>query len=403
MYRAYVYKLKPSAEQSDLLKQCCGNARWMWNHLLDYSIKKYESQKKGVNRIELQKEAQRVKYKHDWLQISDAKSFEFVAANLVSAYSHFFRRMKAGEGAGHPRFKAKGCKESFAVAQMNVAVGCPTIQIWNDSEGQWVKLSKLGWFNLAYYRELPEDATIKRATIKLESNGNWYVSLLCQFEDVEVKPISIAKAKKAAVGIDLGLTHFATLCWGENEAESLKIDNPRYLQRSLKRLALLQRRLSRKAKGSANRNKAKQQVAKLHFRVKRQRRSFLEYWSRYIAERFHCVSMETLDIASMKQFGFGKSISDASWSIFTRLLGYKCSLRGKHFFRADQWFASSKLSYWTGERNESLTLNDRFWTDSSGNLLDRDLNAAMNLRYAGLHAMTTGEILSTQGFQELYG
>lgn len=389
MLRAYEYKLKPTSEQRQLLAQCASNARWMYNQLLAYSKVKYEQSGEGVTRYELHGEAYRLAKSEDWLKISNVKSFEFCASGVITAYKNFFVGLKAKRRVGFPKFKKKGYADKFALAITEFRI-----------EDSWIRLGKCGWFWFTCHRPIPEGAKLKRATVKLHGDGNWYVSILL---DIPHEPIpkSLTTARNNGVGVDLGLRSFAALCWGEDDSETATIANPKYYEKSVKRLARLQRALSRKAKGSNNREKARRRVAKLHYHIAQQRKMFAHKWSRYLVDNFDCICLETLSIERMLSNGgrLSRSISDASWGNFVRMVQYKAEEAGKYVFQADRWFASTRISYWTGEKNDQLTLADRSWTDSDGNVLDRDINAARNLRYIGLYALVTGEILDTAGFQ----
>lgn len=401
MLRVFEYRLVPSKTQRAALAQNAGNARWLYNHFLAQRIEAYKDSGQTLSSYDQIKQLPELKKEFDWLKASESTSLQQVAFNLNMAYQNFFRRVKQGaEAPGFPKFKRKGVRDSFRI--MNVS---SSIRIWNPEEDEedwgtrWcqIKLAKLGWFKLVYHRPIPEDSKIKNVAVKLHSDGNWYVSVLVEDGQEFPEPINPKQAAKNSIGVDFGLKDFVTLSNGE------KVSSPQFYRSSQRKLAKLQRSLSRKANGSKNREKARKRVAKQHFHVAQQRRDFLNKLSYRLVNRFDLITLETLNIQGMSQNQrLSKSILDSGWGMFVSMLRYKAAERGKHLVQADPWFASSQISYYTGERNRELTLADRTWADSAGNLLDRDINAAMNLNYVGQHFITTGELLNTEGYLALY-
>lgn len=404
MLLAYEYRLMPTAAQRQAFACNAGACRWLYNRWLAERIEHYKETggktRGGPGQYSQQGQIPKLKKEFEWLKDCESTSLQIVAGNLETAYQNFFRRVREGKQApGFPKFKKKGVRDSFTCSFVT-----NNIQLWSpeddpDFGSSWnqIKLPKHGWCKMVLHRKPPENSKIKRVTVKKHSDGNWYVSIL--FETPEELPelVSEKKALKNSVGIDLGLSSFAVLSNGQ------RFQNPKFYEAGQRKLARLQRKLSRKTPGSNNRAKAKLKVSKQHFHVAQQRLDFVRKRAFRIARDFDLITVENLNVSGMKKTRcLSKAISDSGWGLFISQLRWQCAKHGKHLVVADRWFASSKISYYTGEKNSELTLADRSWTDSAGNVLDRDLNAAWNLDYVGQHYLQTGELLTTKSYMELY-
>ncbi len=210
-------------------------------------------------------------------------------------------------------------------------------------------------------------------TVSLDTAGRWHVSILVK---EEVQPL---KPSAEIVGIDVGITHFATLSTGE------KIENPRYLKHSLRKLKRHQRALSRKKKGSSNRSKARLRVARLHARVADMRRDFQHKLTTRLVRENQTICVESLNVSGMlKNRRLARSVADASWSEFFRQLAYKAKWYGRQLVAIGRFFPSSKTCSECGAVLKKLLLSERSWTCMCGVEHDRDVNAAKNIRAAGL-------------------
>jgi putative transposase len=238
---------------------------------------------------------------------------------------------------------------------------------------------------IVWSRPLPEAARPSTVTVSRDAAGRWFVSLLC--EDTLVK----APATTNAVGLDAGITCLETLSTGE------KIVNPRYERRDRARLATAQRALSRKVKGSANREKARRRVAKVHARIADRRRDFLHKLSTRLVRENQTVVIEDLAVRNLvKNHSLARAISDASWAQLRSMLEYKCAWYGRDLVVVDRWFPSSKLCGACGTVRETLPLNVRAWTCDCGATHDRDVNAARNILAAGLAVSACGDEVRPQ-------
>jgi putative transposase len=291
-----------------------------------------------------------LKVEHLWLKESDSQAMQQAIKDLDRAYTNFF------EGrADYPAFRRKFDIQSIRYPQrFKVSDKC-------------VYLPKVGWVKCVFHR--PIEGEMKNCTVTKTKSGRYFVSIQCEMEIDEPTP------SPDAVGIDLGLTTFATLSTGE------KMDKPKHLHRSQRRLAIRQRRLSRKRKGSKHRAHARLPVAVLHERIANQRKDFQHKLSRQLVDRFGSISFESLNISGMlKNHSLAKAISDASWSQFVNFCEYKAAWSGGQLLRVGRFFPSSKLCSDCGEKHKHLTLNIRRWVClACGVIHDRDENAAINI------------------------
>jgi len=299
------------------------------------------------------------------------------------AFKAFFRRVKAGEKSGYPRFQSYTRYDSFTY---------PDLQGWKviPGEGRHAKLilSKIGTINVKLHR--PIQGKIKTATIKREGE-HWYVTFACEVES-EALPVSYED-----VGIDLGITHFAALSNGE------MIDNPRHYRRAEKKLKQLQQALARKKRGSHRRKKAAQKVAKAHRKVRNQRKDFHHKESRKLVNKYQVIVFEELQAANLSKrpkpkqdesgkylpngaatkSGLNKSIRDAGWNSFTQMVKAKAECAGRTIIFVDPKNTSQICSA-CGVKGPHKDLEERIHTCTyCGVVLDRDHNAALNILALG--------------------
>jgi putative transposase len=309
-----------------------------------------------------------------WLTEVPNKPLRYALRNLDAAYKNFFRRVKNGETPGYPAFKSRKGNQSFQFQGENVRL---------DEVTGLVTLHKaLGPMDVRLHRRI--DGTIKTTTVSKTKSGKYYISF--QVEDGRELPLP--KPIRNTIGLDVGLNTFVTTSGGE------KIDGISPFRESEKRLAVLQRRASRKQKGSQNWKKAMRKVALCHEKIANQRRDFQHKLSRRLVDENDLIAVEDLNVRGMvKNHHLAKSISDAAWSEFSRQLEYKATWAGKTFVKIDRWEPTSKQCSSCGFKNGDMPLSVREWDcPQCGVHHDRDINAAVNIREAGINRLHTNAI-----------
>ncbi len=286
------------------------------------------------------------------------------------AFNNFFGSCtgkRQGPRMRHSRFKTRNSRKSLRY----------TKQGFTYENGE-IRLAKMmdEPLNIVWSRPLPEGVTPSSVTVSQDAAGRWFMSILCE------EIITRLATTEKMVGVDLGLKTFALYSDGQH------IEHPKLLARKAARLARYQRSLARKQKGSENRVKAKIRVAKQHVKLADARRDFLHKTTTDLVNRFDVIVIEDLHVAGMKRNRhLAKAISDSGWGEFRTLIEYKTQWYGKRLIVIDRWHPSSKLCSTPncGGKNNHLKLSERSWTCSGcGTLHDRDLNAAKNIRAAGL-------------------
>ncbi|WTL79476.1 RNA-guided endonuclease TnpB family protein [Streptomyces sp. NBC_01518] len=288
-----------------------------------------------------------------------------VLRHLRTASGNFF-----AQRAMYTRFKSR--KKSRASAEY-------TRSAFAWREGRLILAKVAGSLDVRWSRPLPGGSEPTTVTVSRDRAGCWFVSLLC---DDRIIP---APTTTEPVGIDAGITWFVTLSTGA------KVTNPRHERRDRARPARAQRELSRKAKGSANREKARRRVARVHARIADRRRDFLHKLSTRLVRENQTVVIEDLAVRHLLKNGtLARAVSDASWTQLRSMLEYKCAWYGRELVVIDRWFPSSKLCGTCGTVVAEMPLNVRAWTCACGAVHDRDINAARNILAAGLAVSACG-------------
>lgn len=360
MFRAYKYRIYPNKTQKEQIEKQFGACRFVYNWALEQKIKYYETEKKTLSCFNLMSRMAQLKKVegYDWLKESNSQALQAAIRNLDNAFTRFFR-----EKRGFPNFKSKkNPVQSFQIPQNYVV----------DFEEGNVKLPKMGKIKVSFSREFY--GTPKTATVSRSTTGKYYISILV--DDGKELPEKEPFNENTTVGVDLGIKDFAILSNGE------KIENPKYLKKSLVKLKVLQRKLSKKVKGSNNWKKAKLKLARLHEKITNQRNDFQHKLSIKLVRENQAIALETLKVCNMvKNHCLAQSISDAGWSSFVDKLTYKAEWYGKTILRIGQFEPSSKICNVCGYHNNELTLAIREWTCPSCNTChDRDVNAAINIK-----------------------
>lgn len=365
MFKATQYRIYPNAEQEVLLSKHFGCVRWLWNRSLAMKTEAWTERKENISRYQLSATIPELKKAEEteWLKEVNSQSLQASLVNLDMAYTRFFRKKK-----GFPKFKSKHHRQSFQVPQSGV-VG-----------ENFVKIPKLGKIKARISRTV--EGRVKTITISKTTTGKYYASVLVE-DGVEL-PEKMPITEGGTIGIDLGLKHFAVLSDGR------RVANPRPLKSKLKRLARAQRVHSRRKKGSANRNKQRKVVARIHERVANIRKDFLHKLTTSLVNenQVDSFAIEDLAVSNMiKNHCLARSIADVSWGTFRTLLQYKAERAGKNVLVIGRFEPSSRKCT-CGIVNKELKLSDREWTCECGQTHDRDILAAQNIKAFALHPRT---------------
>lgn len=361
MYKAYRYRIYPTVEQADWLVRSMGCARWVYNWALAEKIAYYQATNKGLSCFDLMGRLPQLKRENEWLKSPPAQSLQQEVSHLDTAFTNFFKK-----NGGFPRFKKKGSSRS--------SFSCPQ-DCYVEFESNLISIPKCK--NIKARLSRPFTGAIKKVTVTRTKTGNFYASVLV--DDGKDLPAKCAVNEATAVGVDVGIKDFAVFSTGE------KIANPKHLAKSEARLKVLQRRMSKKQKGSANRNKARLRLARLHERIASQRKDFHHKISTRLVRENQTVIVEDLNVKGMvRNHHLAKAISDVGWDQFKEFLRYKCDWYGKNLVEINRFLPSSKMCS-CGVINESLTLAMREWTcDACKVTHDRDILAAQNIKRWGL-------------------
>ena len=367
--RAYKYRFFPTAEQENLLRRTMGCVRLVYNKALaTRTIAWYERQ-------------ERIDYKQTsslltgWKKTEELNFLNDVSCvplqqclrHLQKAFANFW-----GKRAKYPRFKAKrnGGSAEFTKSAFNYR-----------NSSLWLAKCKQP-LNIVWSRLLPPGCEPSTVTVKLDPSGRWFVSLLVDDYTIETLPPTEKK-----VGIDAGISRLITTSDGE------KITNPKHFNRLYRQLKVAQKELSRKTKGSLNRQKARLQVAKIHAKIKDARTDFLHKLTTNLVRNNSLICIEDLAVRNMvKNHKLARSISDAAWGEMFRQLEYKCEWYGRKLVKIDRFFPSSKRCNHCGYVALQMPLDVRTWDcPSCGTTgIDRDINAGKNILAAGLAVIVCG-------------
>ncbi|MGW7166526.1 RNA-guided endonuclease InsQ/TnpB family protein [Streptomyces sp. NPDC054884] len=367
--RAFTYRFYPTDAQAAELSRTFGCARLVYNKALEERTRAWYGEQRRVSYVQSSAALTQWKKTEELAFLAEVSSVPLQQAlrHLQTAFTHFFAKR-----AKYPRFKSR--KKSRASAEY-------TRSAFTWREGRLTLAKMAEPLDIRWSRPLPEGAVPTTVTVSRDAAGRWFVSMLCDDR------IAAAAATTNAVGVDAGITSLVTLSTGE------KVTNPRHERRDRARLAKAQRELSRKAKGSANREKARRRVAKVHARIADRRRDFLHKLSTRLVRENQTVVIEDLTVRNLLKNGrLARAVSDAAWTELRSMLEYKCAWCGRELVVIDWWFPSSKLCGACGTVAARMPLSVREWTcEHCGAVHDRDVNAARNILAAGLAASGCGD------------
>ena len=368
--KTYKYRIYPSKAQETLLNQQLEMCRLVYNRTLAIRKSAWEIEGKSVGMYDTfnllpawKKEEPKLKFVH-------SQVLQNVQSRVELAYQAFFRRVKAGEDPGYPRFKGYGRYDSMCFPQYGNGA---------TLDGNKLNLSKIGAIKVELHRDLC--GTPKTVCIRRNAAGKWFATISCECE-----PIPLAKSEKIA-GVDVGLASFATLSNGE------KIANPRFFRKEQDALAKAQRRMSKLEKGTPERQKARKVVSRIHERITNKRTDFAHKQSRILVNTYGLLVFEKLAVVDMMSnhtqvFGnkLNKSIADVAWNQFAQFTAYKAEDAGRLFLQVDPRNTSKMCSRCSAivPKDLGVRVHD---CPHCGLSLDRDHNAALNILALGLQRM----------------
>lgn len=366
MEKAFKYRIYPNRKQKELIQKTFGCARFVYNYFLDLKISEYKNNGKSLSFYDTSKLLTQLKKENEWLKEPDKDSLQKSLKDLDNAYQKFFK-----EHTGFPKFKSKKNRHK------SYRTNCVNNNI--RFENKHIRLPKLD-FVKTKDKQTPQ-GRILNATISQEPNGHYYCSLCCT--DVEIPQYHKTNQN---IGIDLGIADFAIF------SDRTKIENPKFYEKSEKKLAKLQRELSRKTIGGSNWNKARIKVAKLQKHIFNQRSDFLHKLTADIVRIYDVICIEDLDVKSMKETDNktrNKRVGDVSFYEFRRQITYKTQWYGKKLSVVGRYYPSSQICHVCGNRDGKKSEDIREWIcPKCGSELDRDINAATNILNEGLRLLS---------------
>lgn len=364
MLKSYKYKLKPNEEQIVLLNKHFGSVRFVYNYFLNERKLEYETNKQQLNYYDNAKSLTNLKKTEEfnWLNDVNSQSLQVSLKNLEGSYNNFFKKRSK-----FPKFKSKKGKNTFTIPQfVKVKNGKLFIPKFKDG------------IDIILHREF--NGEIKYCTISKTPTNEYFVSIL-----VETEHIKLPKTGKS-IGIDLGIKDFAIT------SEGYKYKNNKYTKTYEKKLKKNQQHLSRKQKGSNRYEKQRLKVAKIHKKITNSRVDNLHKVSTDLIRKYDNIILEDLNIKGMiKNHKLSKHISDTSWGLFIQMLTYKGIWNDRNIIKIDRFYPSSKICHHCGYINQNLKLSNRQWVCPSCNeVLDRDINASINILKEGLKIISLG-------------
>ena len=355
---AYRFRIYPTEEQKILLGKTFGCCRFLYNQMLNDKIREYKKTKKLLKNTPAM-----YKKEYSFLKEVDSLALANVQLHLEKAYKNFFRDPKVG----FPRFKSKHhSKNSYTT---NVVNGNILV------EDKRIRLPKLKWISMKKHREPAENCCLKSVTVSMEPSGKYFASLLYEGYSCENQAADEDYSNAKILGIDYAMQGMAVF------SEEIELEKAGFFRRNEKRLAREQRKLSRCVKESRNYVRQKKKVARCHEKIRNQRKDYLHKLSRRITDQYDIVAVEDIDMKAMSQcLHFGKSVQDNGYGMFRDMLDYKLAWKGKKLVKVDRFFPSSKKCSKCGKIKKELKLSERVYRCTCGNEMDRDRNAAINIR-----------------------
>ena len=360
--KSFQFRLRPTKKQRRILESQLDGCRWLYNQLLEQRKLGFEELDVSLTKYQQSMFLPELKEDKPELKQIHSQVLQNVVDRLDKAFQAFFRRHKAGEKPGFPRFRGMHRYNSFCYPQSGFAV----------IDGR-LKLSKIGDIRISMHR--PMQGEIKTCTLRKTASGDWNVSFSCEME-VEPK-----MPKEEAVGIDVGLAHFAVFSNGET------IKNPAFFKQAEKDLAKAQRQLAKLEKGSKKRRAKGKAVAKIHEKISHRRKDFCHKESKKIVDQYQYICIEDLNIKNMVEGTFfAKRILDASWNQFCQFLTYKAAEAGRKLGLVNPAYTTQTCNQ-CGDRERKELFEREHCCMKCGYRTNRDHNAAQNILALGIDGL----------------
>ncbi|WP_079659099.1 RNA-guided endonuclease InsQ/TnpB family protein [Streptomyces sp. 3214.6] len=382
MQLRYAFRLYPEPGQRAALARAFGCARVVFNDAVRAREDAHAARQPYPSTAALSRQlVTRAKNtpERSWLGEVSSVVLQQALRDVEAAYRNFFASLKGerkGKRVGAPRFRSR--------KDARQAIRFTANARWKITEGGRLSLPKIGDVQVKWSRILP--AVPSSVTVILDAAGRYFASFVIDTDPDTDRARWTEPDPEGAIGIDLGLTHFAVL------SDGTKIDSPRFVRRAEKKLKKAQRELSRRQKGSKNRNKARLKVARAHAAVADARKEFHHQLSTQLIRENQAVAVEDLAVSGLVRTRLAKSVHDAGWSQFVTMLEYKAKRYGRTFVKIGRFEPTSQACSACGHRDGPKPLHVREWTcPACGTVHDRDHNAAINVkRAAGLAASACG-------------
>jgi len=356
--RNYKFRIYPNKRQEHKLTSWLETCRIVYNSALADRKNHFIRTGNGLTRIAQQVILKTDKTKYPRIKEVHSQVTQEVLFRIERAFNNFFRRAKAGEKPGYPRYKGPGQYKTLTFTQFGDGLGA-------SFKNSKLKLSKIGLVKIKLHREI--HSKVKTCSIKREQSGKWYAILT-----VEESPV-LYSPNRQSIGLDVGIKEFAVFSNGK------KITNPKNLQRSERKLKTLQRNLSRKKKGSKNRAKARVKLARQHEKVRNQRQDFQHKLSTRLVWKYGTIVVEDLQIKNMvKNHRLAKNISDVGWGEFIAMLSYKAESAGRILAKVSPHGTTQECSRCGNVVPKDLSVRTHD-CPYCGLVMDRDHNAAINI------------------------
>ena len=379
MLRAIKIRLYPNKEQEHKINKTLGCYRFVYNHMLALKQEAYNKYKTNLGLCELSKYllgTLRKDEQYAWLKEENSQVLQQAIRQMLSAYNNFFKQHK-----GFPKFKSKKDRQS-ALFPINAISKCNTFETRHITLTKQLKNIKFRCSD-SYLRMLQKYINnIRSATLSKSKSCKYFLSILVEMEDTELKKFEHTNKQ---VGIDLGVKDFVITSDGK------VFENKHFLKKEEKKMKRLQRQLSRKVKGSNNREKQRVKIAKLYERMTNKKEAYIHFVVNELLSHYDSIFMEDLNVQGMlRNHNLAKAIQEVGFYKFNEILTNKALVNNKQVVSVDRFYPSSKTCHNCGYKKEYLKLSDRSWVcPQCGTKHDRDIKAAVNILLEGKRMLTT--------------